>query len=151
MEDSGGRFNMSFPIKIYLDQSAYSQFLNQSPNDWKQAEVAKILVKEQAAERAQVWASPTNVLETLQTKEKNHDARAAGATLIKESLGTQPRRGTYIFVNNRLEGNAPMTIFSMMERAEAYEPPDRIRFTVKTTFGTLAQNRRFIFRGREYL
>jgi len=86
-----------------------------------------------------------------ETKEKNHDARAAGARLIKESLGTQPRRGTYIFVNNRLEGNAPMTIFSRMERAGACEPPDRTRFTVKTTFGTLAQNRRFIFRGREYL
>ena len=71
--------------------------------------------------------------------------------MIRESLGTQPRRGAYIFVNNRLEENAPITIFSMMERAGAYEPPDRIKFTVKTTFGTLAQNRRFIFRGREYL
>lgn len=61
---------MSRPINIYLDQSAYGQFLNQCRNDWRQAPVAKILLREQAAERAFVWASPTNVLETLQSEER---------------------------------------------------------------------------------
>jgi len=76
---------MSFPIKIYLDQSAYGQFLNQSKNDWKQAEVAKILVREQAAGRAQVWASPTNVLETLQA----NDRRRPLATIILSLTGAK--------------------------------------------------------------
>src|SRR5580658_3576549 len=64
---------MSRPIKIYLDQSAYGQFLNQSPKDWRKASVAYLLLREQAAGRAFVWASPTNVLETLQSKDRRRD------------------------------------------------------------------------------
>ena len=39
------------------------------------------------------------------TKEINEDARNAGATLIKAGK-ENPKKQTYLFVNNRLEGNA---------------------------------------------
>jgi hypothetical protein len=65
--------DMNYPIKIYLDQSAYSQFLNQSPKDWRKAPVAAILVREQATGRALVWANPTNVLETLQSADRRRE------------------------------------------------------------------------------
>jgi len=38
----------------------------------------------------------------------------AGAALITEGLRYEPRRKTYIFVNNRLEGNALATIDAML-------------------------------------
>jgi uncharacterized protein YecE (DUF72 family) len=48
------------------------------------------------------------------TREVNNEARKAGATLI--SAGKQnPKRKTFIFVNNRLEGNALETIKAMLE------------------------------------
>lgn len=47
-------------------------------------------------------------------KEVNGDARAAGMALIAESLRFEPRRKTYIYVNNRLEGNALETIAAML-------------------------------------
>lgn len=54
------------PLNVYLDQSAYSSFRNESPTDWKQASLARLLLEAQEAHLVQVWASPTNVLETLQ-------------------------------------------------------------------------------------
>ncbi len=57
-----------------------------------------------------------------QVKEPNPDARAAGAALIKEGLQTGPQRKTFIFVNNRLEGNALETIAAMVEGGEWSEP-----------------------------
>jgi hypothetical protein len=52
------------------------------------------------------------------TKEINEDARKAGAALIKE--GTQnPQRKTFIYVNNRLEGNALATIAGMLNMSNA--------------------------------
>ena len=48
-------------------------------------------------------------------KEENPDARAAGKTLIAEGQVTGPKRKTFIFVNNRLEGNALGTIGAMLE------------------------------------
>ena len=47
-------------------------------------------------------------------KEPNPSARAAGAKLIKDGLAAA-RRKTLIYVNNRLEGNALMTIEAMMD------------------------------------
>jgi len=55
-------------------------------------------------------------------KDVNVEARAAGAALIAEGLaanagigqGGAPRRRTFIFVNNRMEGNALETIEAMM-------------------------------------
>jgi hypothetical protein len=48
------------------------------------------------------------------TKEVNDEARNAGATLIAEGKKT-PKRKTFIFVNNRLEGNALETIRAMLK------------------------------------
>jgi uncharacterized protein YecE (DUF72 family) len=48
-------------------------------------------------------------------KEENPDARGAGKALIAEGQAAAPRRRTFIFVNNRLEGNALGTIVAMLE------------------------------------
>ncbi|SPE52290.1 conserved hypothetical protein [Verrucomicrobia bacterium] len=50
-------------------------------------------------------------------KEENPEARAAGAALVSEGQAAGPKRRTFIFVNNRLEGNAITTIEAMMEKA----------------------------------
>jgi len=49
-----------------------------------------------------------------QVKEPYPDARAAGRALIVEAQRDEPRRDTYIYVNNRLEGNALETIEAML-------------------------------------
>ena len=51
------------------------------------------------------------------TKEVNEDARKAGAGMIVEGERYEPRRKTYIYVNNRLEGNALETISAMLEQS----------------------------------
>jgi uncharacterized protein YecE (DUF72 family) len=48
------------------------------------------------------------------TKEINDDARSAGASLIEEGK-QNPRRKTFVYVNNRLEGNALATIAAMLD------------------------------------
>lgn len=48
-------------------------------------------------------------------KEENPDARAAGKALIAEGQAAATKRKTFIFVNNRLEGNALGTIDAMLE------------------------------------
>ena len=50
-------------------------------------------------------------------KEPNPEARAAGRALIAEGLAAGPERMTFIYVNNRLEGNALETITAMIEGA----------------------------------
>lgn len=52
------------------------------------------------------------------TKDVNEEARKAGATLIKEGKKT-PKRKSFLFVNNRLEGNALETIAAMIEQSLA--------------------------------
>ncbi len=47
-------------------------------------------------------------------KEELPDARAAGRDLVREGLAAAPGRRTFIYVNNRLEGNALMTIQAMV-------------------------------------
>ena len=49
-------------------------------------------------------------------KEPNPDARAAGKALIAEGKAAGPERKTFIYVNNRLEGNALETIAAMLGR-----------------------------------
>ena len=51
-------------------------------------------------------------------KEKNPDARAAGKALIAEGKKAGARRETFIYVNNRLEGNALETISAMTSDEE---------------------------------
>ncbi|MBK7998830.1 MAG: DUF72 domain-containing protein [Verrucomicrobia bacterium] len=48
------------------------------------------------------------------TKEIYPEAREAGRALIQEGERYEPRRKTYIYVNNRLEGNALSTIEAMV-------------------------------------
>jgi uncharacterized protein YecE (DUF72 family) len=50
-------------------------------------------------------------------KEPNPEARAAGAKLIQEGAAAGPQRKTFIYVNNRLEGNALETIDAMIDLA----------------------------------
>ncbi|PYJ07731.1 MAG: DUF72 domain-containing protein [Verrucomicrobia bacterium] len=50
-------------------------------------------------------------------KEPYPDARAAGAALIKKGIKAGPGSKTFIFVNNRLEGNALDTIAAMVEES----------------------------------
>ena len=61
-----------------------------------------------------------------QVKEQNADARAAGKALIAEGQAAGPQRQTFIYVNNRLEGNALETISAMFEQSSvgAHEAAD---------------------------
>jgi uncharacterized protein YecE (DUF72 family) len=49
-------------------------------------------------------------------QDQNPEARAAGAALIAEGQEAGQRRKTFIYVNNRLEGNAPETLLTMLEQ-----------------------------------
>jgi uncharacterized protein YecE (DUF72 family) len=51
-------------------------------------------------------------------KEENPEARAAGRALIQEGVAAGPKRRTFVFVNNRLEGNAIATIEAMMPQPQ---------------------------------
>ncbi len=55
-------------------------------------------------------------------QEPNPEARSAGARLIQEGLAAGRPRRTFIFVNNRLEGNALLTIAAMLEEARVNRP-----------------------------
>ncbi|MGO9201795.1 MAG: hypothetical protein ACLQM8_14810 [Limisphaerales bacterium] len=52
-------------------------------------------------------------------KEENPEARAAGRALVAEGKEAGPKRRTFVFVNNRLEGNAIPTIAAMVEATPA--------------------------------
>jgi uncharacterized protein YecE (DUF72 family) len=52
-------------------------------------------------------------------QEELPEARAAGRTLIQEGQAAGPKRSTYVFVNNRLEGNALSTIAAMIQGSES--------------------------------
>jgi uncharacterized protein YecE (DUF72 family) len=49
-------------------------------------------------------------------KEENPEARKAGRTLISEGTAAGPKSKTFVYVNNRLEGNAISTITAMLEQ-----------------------------------
>jgi uncharacterized protein YecE (DUF72 family) len=51
-------------------------------------------------------------------QEENPEARAAGKALIAEGKQTGPTRRTFIYVNNRLEGNALGTIAAMLAETD---------------------------------
>lgn len=51
-----------------------------------------------------------------QTREVNEEARKAAAALIVEGERFEPRRKTFIYINNRLEGNALNTIAAILEQ-----------------------------------
>jgi uncharacterized protein YecE (DUF72 family) len=51
-------------------------------------------------------------------QEQNPEARAAGKALIAEGKASGPERKTFIYVNNRLEGNALETISALLEAVD---------------------------------
>ncbi len=51
-------------------------------------------------------------------KEEYPEGRAAGRALIAEAKAAGPKRRTFVFVNNRLEGNALATIAAMVQPRE---------------------------------
>ncbi len=53
-----------------------------------------------------------------ETKEVNPEARASGAALIRAGK-KHPKQRTFLFINNRLEGNALNTIRAMLDLAES--------------------------------
>jgi hypothetical protein len=65
---------------MYLDQSVYSSMLSAS-SDWQSTSLGKILLKARESGRAQVWAGPTNVIETIQAEDKDLRKRLAGIML----------------------------------------------------------------------
>ena len=48
-------------------------------------------------------------------KEEYPEGRTAGRALITEGLAVGPKRRTFVFVNNRLEGNATSTIAAIIQ------------------------------------
>ena len=48
-------------------------------------------------------------------QEKNDDARAAGRKLIAKGREAKGKKKTFIYVNNRLEGNALETIAALLD------------------------------------
>jgi hypothetical protein len=50
-------------------------------------------------------------------KEENPEAPAAGKTRIEEAMKTGPKHRTFIYVNNRLKGNALGTTAAMIGAA----------------------------------
>jgi hypothetical protein len=63
---------------------------------------------------AEAWAQVRGCVNTFEpydrVKEENSEARAAAKALIEEGKKAGPARKTFVFVNNRLEGNALATI-----------------------------------------
>jgi glycerate-2-kinase len=51
-----------------------------------------------------------------QIKEEYPEARAAARALVAEGKAAGPARRTFVYVNNRLEGNALETIAAVLER-----------------------------------
>jgi hypothetical protein len=56
-------------------------------------------------------------------KEENPEARAAGRSLVAEGKAAGPKRRTFVFVNNRLEGNTIATIAARLEPAWCLPAP----------------------------
>ncbi len=59
------------------------------------------------------------------TQEINEDARSALQILIEKRWVRLARNGTYIYINNRLEGNALNTVLAVMDRIQALQSVPR--------------------------
>jgi len=123
------------PRNVYLDQSVYSQFLNESRCDWRDADSAQVLLEAQRDSHAQVWASPTHVLETCQTTDL--DRRAELASVILHLI--EARRMWH--------GHEIETVHHFAQFLKACAPNfvrypeflrDRVRTTRRTWLGALA-------------
>jgi hypothetical protein len=74
---------------------------------------ARFLLKPRKYEQAVKAFEPYDSI-----KKENPEARAAGRTLIAEGQAAGPKSRTFIYVNNRLEGDAISTIAAMLEPGE---------------------------------
>jgi hypothetical protein len=79
------------PLNIYLDQSVYGSFRNESPADWRRSGLAQLLLEAQRKQRAQVWASPTNVMETLQATDLGVRRRKNGYLTCRRWMNPKAR------------------------------------------------------------
>lgn len=68
---------------VYLDQCSYGQML-EGVSDWRESELGAVLTAGQSAGKFKVWASPTNVIETIQATET--DRRRKLASMILELI-----------------------------------------------------------------
>ncbi|MBL9113783.1 MAG: DUF72 domain-containing protein [Verrucomicrobiaceae bacterium] len=60
------------------------------------------------------------------THEVNEEARSGAASIIQRRQANQTRgRKTFIYVNNRLEGNAINTVIAILEKIGALRPPSK--------------------------
>jgi hypothetical protein len=69
------------PARVYLDQNIYGDMLDEGKTDWKQSALGSVLLAAQHAGKAEVWAGPTHVIETLQTRDSPRRRLLAGTIL----------------------------------------------------------------------
>ena len=69
--------------RVYLDQSAFSDMLD-AQGGWQRSELGQVLIAAREADKAVVWAGPTNVIETIQATDPAR--RRALASLILDLI-----------------------------------------------------------------
>ena len=93
--------------------------VGEPPTD--QLEVARFLLKPgRKYEEAVAKFKPYRI-----TQELNEEARGALQMLIEKRWVRLSRDGTYVYVNNRLEGNALMTVLAVLDRIQALQSVPR--------------------------
>jgi hypothetical protein len=70
--------------RVYLDQSAYGRMLDDGHFDWRASPMGAVLAECQSKGIAQVWAGPTNIVETVQTSDA--DRRTALASMLLDLI-----------------------------------------------------------------
>lgn len=89
--------------------------VGEPPNE--HLDVARFLLKPgRKYEEAVAKFSPYKI-----TQEINEDARGALQLLIEKRWVRLSRSGTYIYINNRLEGNALQTVLAVLDRIQALQ------------------------------
>ena len=60
------------------------------------------------------------------TQDLNEDGRAALKALVDRGWLKPAKDGTFLYINNRLEGNALMTVLALLDRLESMPPPPQV-------------------------
>jgi hypothetical protein len=68
-------------IRVYLDQNIYGDMVDEGKGDWKQSAIGAVLQAGQSSGKAEVWAGPTHVIETLQARDVPRRQLLAGTIL----------------------------------------------------------------------
>ena len=66
---------------VYLEQSVYGHMLDSGHGDWRESEIGQVLIDAKANSLAEVWAGPTNVIETTQAADESRRRQLALAIL----------------------------------------------------------------------